>query len=182
MTAHVEERERWRICKTRLRRALIGVVGAVVLLAVFRFVETHFFWHVDAMIVPPLREWPEELQRQVAAFREAWGDWKVREQSKVVEIFDGGGFSDGKDAFRLSKERVRWWDVRSGKRPVWTTADVLDAFGPYDTVMSWGNGEELFGYDWTGKIDGNEMVFLFDHGVLTGVERSIGLTPSCPAD
>lgn len=181
MTAHVEK-ERWRVCKARLRKALIGTVGTVVLLAVFRFAVAHFCWHVDAMLLPPLRKWPEELQRQVAAFREAGGDLKVREQSKVVEFFDGDWFGDGKDAFRPSKERVSYWDVRFGRRPVWTPEDVLAAFGPYDTVMSWDNGEELFGYDWSGGMDGNEIVFLFDHGVLTGVERSVGLTPSAPTD
>ena len=174
MTVHVEK-ERWRVCKARLRRALAGAVGAVVLLAVFRFVEAHFFWHVEAMLLPPLREWPEELQRQAAAFRETRGDLKARQQIRIRDVFFFGWYDDGKVSFRVSEERVGYWDVLFRKRPVWTMEDVLAAFGPYDTMIYWDDWKVHWGYDCIWGYDGQkwdepgQTIFLFDHGVLTGV-------------
>ncbi len=173
MTVHVE-RERWRICKARLRKALAGAVGAVVLLALFQFVKAHFFWHVEAKLLPPLQEWPEEFQRQAAAFREARGDLKARAQ--IERVWPDVGFDwydNGECVYGTSEDRVSYWDVLFRKRPVWTTKDILAAYGPNDTISYsyWDDWKVHLGYDWIGRelSDPSQIIFHFDHGVLTGV-------------
>lgn len=143
---------------------MVVTVVLQLMLSFAAFLSEQFCWRVEALLVLPFQEWPEDWKTEANEFRKAKGQVRMREALDIEKCFEG-----------TIHENVGFWDVYFKKKPIWTTNDILQVLGPFATINTSSGWKMEFGYDRWITVDGGELhepsqvVFHFKHGVLIGM-------------